>query len=102
MSIYECRTIVFRSSATIYRLSNDKSLNKYSVIKSINTYGHTKATLEQILNYIYNSQLQKWRIINLRYFNPIGYQSSRMIDQSPLKASTNLLPYINQVTAVVS
>ena len=99
MSKYECRTIVYSSSATIYGLSDHQPLKENSEIKPINPYGTTKATVERLLHDIYNSQPDKWRITNLRYFNPIGAHSSGMIGESPLLIPNNIFPYITQVAA---
>tara|TARA_Y100001968_G_C19436770_1_gene760143 strand:- start:1743 stop:2795 length:1053 start_codon:yes stop_codon:yes gene_type:complete len=97
MNKYKCRTIVFSSSATIYGISNDIPLKESSLIKPINTYGRTKVAIEQLLNNIYDSCPDKWRIANLRYFNPIGAHKSGMIGEAPLDVPDNIFPYITQV-----
>ena len=97
MSRYQCRTIVFSSSATIYALSNDKPLLEDSPIKPINPYGRNKVVIEQLLKDIYDSSPEKWRIANLRYFNPIGAHQSGLIGEAPLDIPNNLFPYITQV-----
>ena len=101
MSRYECRTMVFSSSATIYGLSDDNPLKENSEIKPTNPYGSTKATVEKLLNDTFMSQPRKWRIINLRYFNPIGAHSSGLIGEAPLQTPSNVFPYITQVAAGV-
>ena len=101
MSRYGCRTIVFSSSATIYDISEDKPLNEDSEIKPINPYGSTKATVEKLLHDTFNNKNGKWRIINLRYFNPIGAHPSGMIGESPLQIPSNIFPYITQVASGV-
>ena len=101
MDKYNCRTIVFSSSATIYGLSNNLPLKENTEIKPINPYGRTKAVIEQILNDIYNSCPDKWKIANLRYFNPIGAHPSGMIGEDPIGIPNNLFPYITQVAAGV-
>ncbi len=99
MDKYDCRTIVFSSSATIYGLSNSLPLKENSEIKPINPYGRTKVATEQILNDIYNNQTDKWKIANLRYFNPIGAHSTGMIGEAPIGIPNNIFPYITQVAA---
>ena len=99
MDRYDCRTIVFSSSATIYGLSNDLSLKENTEIKPINPYGRTKVVIEQILNDIYNANNDKWKIANLRYFNPIGAHPSGMIGEAPIGIPSNIFPYITQVAA---
>ena len=101
MDKYNCRTIVFSSSATIYSLSNGLPIKENIEIKPINPYGRTKVTIEQVLNDIYTSNTNEWKIANLRYFNPIGAHSSGMIGESPIGVPSNIFPYINQVAAGV-
>ena len=99
MNKYNCRTIVFSSSATVYGLKNNKSLSEISDLNPINPYGRTKLAIEQLLNDIYSSQPQKWRIANLRYFNPVGAHQSGLIGESPIGLPSNLFPYITQVAS---
>ncbi|KAK4308954.1 hypothetical protein Pmani_019392 [Petrolisthes manimaculis] len=40
---------------------------------------------------------EKWNIIALRYFNPVGAHPSGRLGEDPTKAFTNLMPYIGQV-----
>ena len=97
MDKYNCRTIVFSSSATIYGKSNDLPFKETSEIKPVTTYGQTKAAIERLLNDIYSSNPDKWRIVNLRYFNPIGAHDSGLIGESPAGLPNNIFPYITQV-----
>ena len=41
-------------------------------IGPINPYGNTKATIEKFLIDVFKSEPLSWRIVLLRYFNPIG------------------------------
>ena len=43
------------------------------------------------------SRKQKWKIISLRYFNPIGANSSGLIGDDPRGLPENLLPAICKV-----
>jgi len=97
MEMYECRTLVFSSSATIYAESEKGVFSEDSKIGPSSPYGHTKYIIEQILYKIFNSNDKKWRIINLRYFNPIGAHPSGYIGENPIQKPTNLFPKINQV-----
>lgn len=38
-----------------------------------------------------------WKIIALRYFNPVGAHQSGCIGEDPTKEFTNIMPYISQV-----
>jgi len=96
MDLYDCKTIVFSSSATVYGISND-FLTEDSYIKPNNAYGQTKCTIEEILNTLYQSDKENWKILNLRYFNPIGAHESGLIGEFPYKKPSNLFPYITQV-----
>ena len=72
MDKYDCKNLVFSSSATIYGSRNNNELIKETCeMKPVNTYGHTKAAIEQILNDLSKLKNQQWRIASLRYFNPI-------------------------------
>ena len=99
MNKYQCKTIVFSSSATIYGASKNKPLKEDSDINPINPYGKTKASIEQILNDIYDSNPEEWKIANLRYFNPIGAHFSGMIGEDPMGIPNNIFPYITKVAA---
>ena len=57
MDKYQCKTIIYSSSATIYGSVESSSIKEDSVIKPINPYGATKATSEQILHDLLIAQL---------------------------------------------
>lgn len=40
-----------------------------------------------------------WKMIALRYFNPVGAHQSGRIGEDPTKQFTNLMPYISQVAS---
>ena len=97
MKEFDCNTIVFSSSATIYGLTNNSSINEKAEIKPTNPYGNSKATIETILNDLFASSPNSWRIANLRYFNPIGAHSSGMLGENPNNIPNNIFPCILQV-----
>ncbi len=100
MEKYNCKTIIFSSSATIYGSSNiDDLINETSKISPINPYGETKAAIEKILSNLFSSDDKSWSIVNLRYFNPIGAHESGLIGESPNGIPNNLFPNICQVAA---
>lgn len=96
MELYNCKTIVFSSSATVYAISNN-FLTEDSYIKPNNAYGYTKFTVENILNTLYQSDRENWKILNLRYFNPVGAHESGLIGEFSYNIPSNLFPYITQV-----
>ena len=97
MHKFKCRKIVFSSSATIYGEARNLPISEDCKIKPINPYGKTKAAVEQFLLDIYNYAPDKWNIINLRYFNPVGAHSSGLIGENPKGIPNNLFPYICKV-----
>ena len=94
-----CRTIVFSSSATIYGHSSEEFIKENSKLNPINPYGNTKATIENLLNDLFKSKSELWRIANLRYFNPIGAHESGLIGENPLGTPNNIFPFILQVAS---
>ena len=103
MDKYDCKNLVFSSSATIYGSRNNNELIKETCeMKPVNTYGHTKAAIEQILNDLSKLKNQQWRIASLRYFNPIGAHENGLIGESPLLNENNIIPKLNKVAAGIS
>ena len=99
MNKNNCKNIVFSSSATVYGIKPDGSaLRESDQIKPTNPYGFTKSTIEIILLNLFSS-CKEWKIINLRYFNPIGAHSSGLIGEKPLNNPENIFPNICQVAA---
>ena len=43
------------------------------------------------------TRLQKWNIVILRYFNPVGAHKTGKIGEDPNGLPNNLMPYISQV-----
>ena len=96
MAKYDCKKLVFSSSASIYKPRQDLKLNEDSYQDPINPYGNTKITIERILNDLFLSD-QSWKIINLRYFNPVGAHPSGFIGEDPNIKASNLFPIITKV-----
>ena len=97
MKLFNCETIVFSSSATVYGLSNKANITEDSPLKPINPYGNNKETIEKILNDLFKSSSKDWCIANLRYFNPIGAHQSGLIGENPMGVSNNIFPLILKV-----
>lgn len=97
MEQYGCRCMVFSSSATVYGMQNPSPLKEEMPTGAVtNPYGRTKYFIEQILGDICASD-DRWSVINLRYFNPIGAHESGRIGEDPNGIPNNLMPYISQV-----
>ncbi|KAL4874593.1 hypothetical protein BJY04DRAFT_225841 [Aspergillus karnatakaensis] len=56
-----------------------------------NPYGRTKFFAEAILSDLCKSD-PEWRVMALRYFNPIGCDSSGLLGEDPRSAASNLFP----------
>ena len=50
--------------------------------------------IENLLNDLYKSEENKWRIANLRYFNPVGAHSSGHLGEDPKNNVNNLFPSV--------
>ncbi len=96
MDKYECYSIIFSSSATVYKPQN-LILHEESFLEPQNPYGRTKLAIEIILKDLYLSNKKKWRIANLRYFNPVGAHESGLLGEKPKGKASNLFPAINKV-----
>lgn len=92
-----CSKIIFSSSATIYGNNKQTRIDETNSLKAINPYGETKIAIENLLKNIYESSPNKWGIINLRYFNPIGAHASGLIGENPIGNPNNIFPIINLV-----
>ena len=99
MEEYNCKTIVFSSSASIYSSNNKQPLNEKSLISPNSIYGMTKLAVENILISLTKRKNSIWRIANLRYFNPIGAHPSGMIGEDPTIKYGNLFPEIIEVAS---
>jgi UDP-glucose 4-epimerase len=100
MDKYECRRLIFSSSATVYgnpSLDPSKITEDYPLGGCTNPYGKTKLWIEDICRDMAKSAPGKWRICLLRYFNPFGAHPSGKIGEDPNGIPNNLTPYILQV-----
>lgn len=96
MSKFNVRELVFSSSATVYQPPGNRPVDETSPLGASNPYGRTKLMIEEILHDLYKSD-PFWKIVVLRYFNPIGAHKSGRIGEAPRGIPNNLMPYITQV-----
>lgn len=96
MSKYNCKKLVFSSSATVYGNPKALPIKEDFPLQTTNPYGSTKLYIEGILKDLYNSD-NEWSIAVLRYFNPIGAHKSYLIGENPNDIPNNLMPYIVKV-----
>ena len=113
------KTFIFSSSATVYGtsatpglpLKEELCVHKEEVAKDpegtekivqpgctgiTNPYGRTKWISEAMLADLAASD-PEWTIVALRYFNPIGCDSSGHLGENPKRIPTNLLPLVVKV-----
>ncbi|KAF4367820.1 hypothetical protein CsatB_003855 [Cannabis sativa] len=96
MTKYDCKKMVFSSSATVYGQPEKIPCVEDFPLVALNPYGRTKLFLEEIARDIHNAE-PDWKIILLRYFNPVGAHESGKIGEDPKGIPNNLMPYIQQV-----
>ncbi len=97
MKKYNCKKIVFSSSATVYGdPGNPKYVETMGRGNPTNPYGKTKSMIEEILEDCYVAD-KNMSISILRYFNPIGAHPTGIIGENPQGIPNNLMPYIQKV-----
>ena len=96
MKEFDCRNLVFSSSATVYGNPQSVPINESFPLSATNPYGKTKLFIEDILRDYFHAN-QEMNIALLRYFNPIGAHKSGTIGEDPNGIPNNLMPYITQV-----
>src|SRR5579862_665444 len=96
MQAHGVRRIVFSSSATVYDPAAEMPLKETAPTGPVNPYGQTKLMVERILHDMARAD-PRWRVMCLRYFNPVGAHESGMIGEDPRDTPNNLMPYVAQV-----
>ncbi len=99
MKKHNCKNIVFSSSATVYGNPISNPIDEtFAVGGTTNPYGTSKYMVERVLEDLYLSD-NSFKIVILRYFNPVGAHESGTIGEDPNGIPNNLMPFISQ-TAV--
>lgn len=93
-----CKKIVFSSSATVYGDPRTTPIKEDFPLSATNPYGRTKLFIEEILRDLFVAD-NAYKIVLLRYFNPVGAHKSGTIGEDPNGIPNNLMPFISQ-TAV--
>ena len=65
-------------------------------LSACSPYGRSKLVIENMFRDLAHSD-PSWRIILLRYFNPVGAHESGRIGEHPVGIPNNLMPYVQQV-----
>ncbi len=103
MRKHGCKRIIFSSSATVYGDPAEIPITENCPKgRCTNPYGWTKWMQEEILRDLHtadvkNGEKDPWRVVILRYFNPIGAHPSGLLGEDPNGVPNNLMPYITQV-----
>ena len=97
MNKYDCKLMVFSSSASVYGINQNNLINENSELNPSNPYGNTKFAIEKLLFDLFQSSSKDWRIANLRYFNPIGAHHSGLIGEESKGNPNNIFPHILNV-----
>jgi len=96
MRRHDVRRIIFSSSATVYGTAETMPLTEDSPLSPVNPYGRTKFMVEQMLGDLAASG-PDWKVMLLRYFNPVGAHASGAIGEDPTGIPNNLMPFVCQV-----
>lgn len=92
----EINHFVFSSSATVYGNPKYLPLDEHHPLDPQNVYGKTKLFIEEMLKDV-SKMWENFRVVFLRYFNPIGLHPNGLIQENPLGTPENLFPYIQRV-----
>jgi UDP-glucose 4-epimerase len=88
--------VIFSSSATVYGEASSVKFKEDMPLNPINVYGKTKYMVEEVLREM--KRTYPWLgLAILRYFNPVGANSSGFIGENPNGIPNNLMPYIADV-----
>lgn len=99
MLAHNVKTIVFSSSATVYGDPTSLPVSESMPVgRPKNPYGMSKLMIEDMLRDLYCSD-KGWRVVVLRYFNPVGAHESALVGEQPSGMPNNLMPFITQVAA---
>ncbi len=96
MRDHNCFNIVFSSSATVYGKPETVPIKEDFPLSTTNPYGTTKLYIERILTDLCVSD-ERFSVVLLRYFNPIGAHESTLIGDNPNGIPNNLMPYVTRV-----
>jgi len=96
MQEFNCKEIVFSSPTTIYGDSASVPITEDFPTFTTNPYGQNKLIIEEILQDLFLGG-NRWKIIILRYSNPVDVHESDTMGEDPNDIPNNLMPYILQV-----
>lgn len=104
MNLLQCmkdrdvKRLVFSSSCTVYGDPETVPISEENRLQTVSPYGRTKFFIEEMCRDIARApDGGDWKIVLLRYFNPVGAHPSGDLGEDPLGIPNNLMPYILQV-----
>lgn len=92
------RALVFSSTANIYGAPHYLPVDEAHPMAPTNPYGCSKLQVEQVLANLAAADAA-WRVVCLRYFNPVGAHDSGLIGEDPGGTPDNLMPVIARVAS---
>jgi UDP-glucose 4-epimerase len=97
MKDFGVKDIIFSSSCTVYGQPDQIQVNESAPFKRAESaYGATKQICERILEDV---STVGFRVISLRYFNPIGAHPTTQVGEIAIGIPNNLIPYVTQTAA---
>ena len=100
MRAHGCKSIVFSSSATVYGTPEKLPLDENCKTGgTTNPYGTSKYFQEIMLSDVYASD-NEWKVVLLRYFNPVGAHESGLIGEDPKGIPNNLKVAIGELKEI--
>ncbi len=96
MSSVGTRMLVFSSSATVYGQPSYLPIDEAHPTGVTSPYGRSKLHIEELLKDVAASD-PNWRIVCLRYFNPVGSHETALLGEKPIGRPNNLVPFIAEV-----
>ena len=97
MKEFQVLDLIYSSSCTVYGEPDHVPVNETAPFKRAESpYGATKQVCERILEDAFPTG---FRVVSLRYFNPIGAHPSTLMGELPIGTPNNLVPYITQTAA---
>ncbi len=99
MKKYQVNDLIFSSSCTVYGQPDQIPVDESAPFKRAESpYGASKQLCERILE---DAPTIGFRVVSLRYFNPIGAHPSALIGELPIGVPNNLVPFVTQTAAGV-
>ncbi len=97
MRKYSCSTLVFSSTATVYQVTGEKLIKEENIKRPLHPYGKSKLIIESFLSEVQSNEPNFWKIMILRYFNPVGAHTSGFIGDNPKMKASNIFPALMKV-----